>query len=255
MVFRQNYLMISSHNEQHRQGLSSFSMAVNKFADLTEEEYKAAHLTKIQSDKKTITMSCNGSIPDNPNPPYDWDWSKKATTEVQIEGACGASWAFSATGALEGLYALSRGRILKLSDQQLIECSGDYGNNGCNGGYMDQAFWYVMDNGIALAEVYPYNAKASRCVYKATMKYFKISECIDVPSKNYSKLISAVLHAPVSVAVDSTNFRFYNDGVFDRACDTDLNRGVLSNFILDAASRIWNSGWERLLEYQEFARN
>jgi cathepsin L len=196
---------------------------------------------------------CMGTIGDNPNPAESWDWANKAVSAVQTEGNCGSSWAFSATGALEGAYALSRGRIIKVSDQQLVDCSQIYGNNGCNGGFMDQAFWYVIDNGIALAEVYPYSGKASKCIYKSSLKYFRITDCIDIVPKNYSKLISAVLHAPVSVAVDATNFRFYNDGVFDRSCDTSLNRGVTQFINLDAISWLWNVGRERLLEVEKFS--
>lgn len=172
---------------------------------------------------------------------------------MQIEGSCGASWAFSATGALEGAYALSRGRILKLSDQQLIDCSADYGNNGCDGGYMDQGFWYVIDNGITLAENYPYSAKKSKCIYKSSMKYFRVTECVEVHPRNYSKLITAVLEAPVAVAVDATTFRFYNDGVFDRSCDTDLNRGVMIVINEDAVGWVWDTQRKGLLESEELA--
>lgn len=121
---------------------------------MTDQEYKATYLTLKRSkptDVKAITTVCKGTIPDTPNPPVALDWTQKTATDVQTEGACGSSWAFSATGALEALYAFSRGKILKLSDQQLLDCSRDYGNNGCDGGFMDQAMWYVTDNGITTA--------------------------------------------------------------------------------------------------------
>lgn len=92
---------------------------------------------------------------------------------------------------------------------------------------MDQAFWYVTDNGISTAESYPYLAKTGKCIYKSTMKLFSTTDCAEVQPYSYSKLLSALVQQPVAVAVDATNFRFYNDGVFDKACDSDINRGVL----------------------------
>lgn len=81
---------------------------------------------------------------------------------------------------------------------------------------MDQAFWYVIDNGMTTAEQYPYVGKTNKCIYKSTMKVFTTEKCAEVMPYNYSKLLSAVVQQPVSVAVDATNFRFYNDGVYDR---------------------------------------
>lgn len=78
--------------------------------------------------KKGVTSKCAGKINDAPNPPDVVDWTKKGTTDVQNQGTCGASWAFAASGALEGLYAGTKGKLIKFSDQQLLDCSDDYGN-------------------------------------------------------------------------------------------------------------------------------
>ncbi len=91
---------------------------------------------------------------------------------------------------------------------------------------MDQAFWYVVDNGITTADLYNYTSKTSKCYYKGTMRQFFIKECAYVKADSYKKLLESVSEQPTAVAVDSSMFRFYNDGVYDRACDTDLNRGV-----------------------------
>ena len=85
------------------------------------------------------------------NLPDSVDWTNKAISPVKDQGMCGSCWAFSACGALEGLSSLADGKIVSFAPQQLVDCAGGpYQNEGCNGGDMVNAFWYVIDNGIAL---------------------------------------------------------------------------------------------------------
>jgi len=125
---------------------------MNQFADLTRTEFQQTYINN--NAKKTFrklsrTLSCTGSIIDAPNPPSSIDWTSKHVNIPIHQGNCGSNWALAATAAVEGLYSLKRGKLLKFSEQQLVDCSGSYGNEGCSGGFMDQAFWYMIDNGFA----------------------------------------------------------------------------------------------------------
>lgn len=113
----------------------------------------------------------------------------------------------------------------------MVDCSSkaDYGNEGCNGGEMNAAFWYVIDHGITTEDKYPYTAKTQKCYYKDTMKVFQNTGCAEVPANKTKALASAVVKQPVAISVeaDTLQFQFYKKGVFTGKCGTDLDHGIL----------------------------
>ncbi|XP_007460293.1 PREDICTED: cathepsin S isoform X2 [Lipotes vexillifer] len=148
-------------------------------------------------------------------------------------GSCGACWAFSAVGALEAQVKLKTGKLVSLSAQNLVDCSTEkYGNKGCNGGFMTEAFQYIIDNnGIDSEASYPYKAMDEKCQYDAKNRAATCSRYIELPFGSEDALKEAVANkGPVSVAVDARHpsFFLYRSGVYyDPLCTQAVNHGVL----------------------------
>eukprot|EP00178_Gracilaria_changii_P004298 TRINITY_DN16760_c1_g1_i1.p1 TRINITY_DN16760_c1_g1~~TRINITY_DN16760_c1_g1_i1.p1 ORF type:complete len:228 (+),score=31.64 TRINITY_DN16760_c1_g1_i1:233-916(+) len=214
-------------------------MGLNHFSALTDEEFVQIYLGTIVPTE-ALVIAEEDQNDDISVGDVDWT-SQGAVTGVKNQGQCGSCWAFSTTGALEGLSKLGYGNLQSFSEQQLVDCSGSYGNMACNGGLMDNAFKFVKDKGIVLESQYPYVAKKQNCAI-ATGN-FKISGFTDI--KNCNDLAGAVAGRPVSVAVDATNWSRYSSGVFNN-CNTSLNHGVLLVGVNDQSWKVknsWGTGW------------
>ncbi|XP_035712980.1 cathepsin L [Folsomia candida] len=127
--------------------------------------FKAPNRTDVQVDGQSETIS-SAATSYSP-PPMDWRWLG-FVTPVKNQGSCGSCWSFSATGAMEGMHKRRTDVLPNLSEQNLIDCSSDYGNLGCKGGYMINAFNYVIRNrGINTQASYPYRGEQDFCQYRS----------------------------------------------------------------------------------------
>lgn len=228
-VYNENVLKIAVHNA----GNHSWTMGINKFADLTGDEFKALYVGGLNKPKpSSLRKVAYGPYNVTANPTsVDWE-AKGAVTPIKNQEQCGSCWAFSTTGSVEGAWFLAKGTLPSLSEQQLVDCSTAEGNQGCNGGLMDDAFQYIIDNkGITTEEAYPYTAtgpntcQAAGKPVAATLSGFK-----DVAANSEIALETAIVQQPVSVAVeaDQSVFQFYSGGVMDSSCGTQLDHGVLA---------------------------
>ncbi|PSN53211.1 Cathepsin L [Blattella germanica] len=161
-IYLQNKLKIEKHNLAYEKGIYTFKLGMNQFGDLLPHEaHKITHGLKNVEEGATKENRATFISPANVKVPAEIDWRKKgAVTGVKDQGQCGSCWAFSATGSLEGQHFRKTGVLTSLSEQNLIDCTGIYGNQGCNGGLMDSAFKYIKNNGgIDTESSYPYEAK------------------------------------------------------------------------------------------------
>jgi len=237
-IWLTNMNKILSHNIKHAKGEKSYNMAMNEFGDLTFEEFRH-HKTCMNGNLgKTPKVHYHGATflpPLNYTLPASVDFRTLGfVTKIKNQGQCGSCWAFSTTGSLEGQIFRKTGKLVPLSEQQLVDCSGKFGNYGCNGGLMDSAFTYIMSvKGLESEKSYPYTAEDGECTYDATKAVGKATGFIDIPEGNETMLTLALAsNGPVAVAIDASqdSFQFYNKGVYNepKCSSTELDHGVLA---------------------------
>ena len=230
-IFTQNLDFIHEHNIQNH----TFTLALNEYADLTHHEFRKLkvgrhhhhhhhnHTEEEHSQLKTTLFPSS----------IDWrDASQNpknivAVTPIKNQEQCGSCWSFSAIGATEGAWAISGNELTSFSEQQLVDCSSSFGNNGCNGGEMDDAFQYIIKNGICTENSYPYQGMDGQC-NSGCSSVGKLNGFHDIPDENH--IYTEIQSGPVSVAIeaDQPAFQFYSGGVLDNIeCGTNLDHGVL----------------------------
>lgn len=230
-IFRQNLRFINSHNRKH----VSFKAGINHLADQSPEEIMGLRGRIYKAEYNGgLPFSSDLTVEDIPD---TMDWRLRgAVTPVKDQGVCGSCWSFGTTGTIEGALFLKTNRSVLLSQQNLIDCSWGFGNDGCDGGLESQAYqWIMKHNGIASAETYgQYLAVNGYCHFDYKVGA-KLSSYVNVTSGDLNALKIAIFqNGPVSVGIDASHksFAFYSFGVYyEPKCGNkpqDLDHAVLA---------------------------
>lgn len=238
-IFMENKNKIAKHNALYEKGATSFKLGLNPYADMLPHEfvrtmngfnYTAHKILKANENESAPTFMTLAHVKVEDS--VDWR-TEGAVTPVKNQGQCGSCWSFSATGSLEGQHFRKFKKLVSLSEQNLIDCSGKYGNQGCSGGLMDQAFLYVRDNhGIDTEASYRYEGEDEPCRYKVQSRGATDRGYHDLPADDEEALKQAVAAiGPISVAIDAgqPSFQLYKQGVYyEPECSAEnLDHGVL----------------------------
>ncbi|KAK9713562.1 hypothetical protein RND81_06G035400 [Saponaria officinalis] len=231
-IFKDNVKFIDEHNSVDR----SYKVGLNRFADLSNEEYRSMFLGTRVNPNKIVNGGRKASLRYWPVPgdrlPKAVDWRKTgAVNHVKDQGQCGSCWAFSTVATVEAINQIVTGNMTSLSEQELVDCDRA-ADQGCNGGLMDDAFKFIIQNGGLDTEAdYPYKGVDGQCdLSRKNNKVVTIDGYEDVIPYSERALKKAVAHQPVSVAIEAGGraLQLYQSGVFTGQCGTNLDHAVVA---------------------------
>merc|ERR1711863_118805 len=279
-IFKENAAFIARHNADHKIGKESYTVGHNQFSDLTNAEFRVSHLAEmVEAPQIRLNYQCPVQFQDNgaANPAsVDWRSTNNpqgvvAVTSVKDQGSCGSCWSFGGAAAFESAMCTSGQQDCTswsgASEQQLVDCGGkdnaDLGNYydmACNGGWIDNALYYVMQTGyIDGYDNYPYvsgsTKKAGNCVANPDNSVGSISNCGATTKNSESELTSALAQVgAVGIAIDAggIGFQLYSGGVYvsSTCSSTRLNHAVtavgygnLSGQDYFTVKNSWGTAW------------
>nr|QOV03080.1 cathepsin L9 [Dysdercus peruvianus] len=225
LIFNENLRKIKEHNRLYDIGEKTFTLEMNKFGDLTTEEFK-----KFMTRREIFfgkTLDAVQHIPHSDNLLTSIDWrTKGAVTGVKDQGQFGSCSVFSAVGALEGLWFLHNSTLVDLSVQNLIDCFQDECSSP------DGVFKYVSEHGINTATDYPTDGKFGKCRSDEEKAILLGVKYVDLPVADETALASAVANVePVAAVINAGefSFQFYGAGIYyDSNCSpSNLDHSVL----------------------------
>nr|XP_034366492.1 cathepsin Q-like isoform X2 [Arvicanthis niloticus] len=229
-VWEENVKRIKLHNMENSLGKNTYTMEVNDFADLTDEEFKNMITGFTFPINDTVKSPWKGAL--HNALPKSVNWLKEGyVTRVNDQGKCKSCWAFPVTGAIEAQVFKKTGKLIPLSAQNLVDCSKPQGNRGCRGGTTYNAFQYVLQNGGLEAETtYPYKAKEGVCRYNPNNSLATITTFVPL-SEDEDVLMDAVAtKGPVAAGINVvySSLRFYKKGIYhEPRCKRFVNHAVL----------------------------
>jgi len=236
LAFTLNQKKITKHNmNANRHG---YTLKPNHFLDFPKDEFERLVLPKSQ---KKMTPPPSRATRAHPEPtpeqmaqlPSAVDWRKLgAVTMVKDQGVCGSCWTFGTTGSIEGCWAAKYGKLVSISEQQIVDCAwvnwgGGGGDSGCDGGFAAPAMDWVMNNGgIATEAEYPYLMVDSWCLPNKVSSGITLQGYVNVSSSEAALQHAVATVGPVAVAIDAAHdeFVFYGSGVYyNPQCKNDLD--------------------------------
>ena len=237
---------IAAHNARHARGETGSWQAVNRFSDLSADEWRAQTQGRVpRTAPRGEAEGLSAELLESMSAlPASVNWTAgagpkgiRADVGVKDQAQCGSCWAFATVGAVEGAWATAGNALTSLSEQQIVSCDKKGGNAGCNGGEQITAMdWIAKDTkGLCTEAAYPYTSgtgKDGKCETTCTPAV-AIKKGVELPARNESVLMGAIAMTPLSLSVDASDdkiWQSYAGGVVTESCpcnkDSCLDHGV-----------------------------
>jgi len=182
---------------------------------LEEEEFAARYTGLNEQDVDKLERE-EVTVKDLPAS-FDWR-SKGGVNPVQNQAQCGSCWAFSTVANIESVNYLATGQLLKLSEQQLVDCenakhSGQ--DQGCQGGLPTNAFTWMKAQNVGLESEtdYPYTARDDTCAQTAGKEKVFVDGYKTI-STDEDQIAQALMdNGVLSIGINAGPMQFYFGGV------------------------------------------
>lgn len=209
-IFEDNLKYIQIIQDQEK-GTAHYGPTI--FADLTRTEFREKYLgLKPELRQENAIPAHMADIP-KIKLPTSFDWREhNAVTPVKNQGACGSCWAFAVTGNLEGQYAIKHGKLLSLSEQELVDC--DTLDDGCKGGLPDNAYHALEQlGGIELEKDYPYEGEDEQCHFNSSIARVHVKSSVNITTNEDDMAKWLVKNGPIAIGINANAMQFYMGGV------------------------------------------
>ncbi|XP_014278766.1 putative cysteine proteinase CG12163 isoform X2 [Halyomorpha halys] len=208
-IFRAN-MKKADYLQKTEQGTAKYGVTI--FSDLSSKEFKKHYLGL---KKRTSDVAVNQGVAPTPNItlPDEYDWRNyNAVTPVKNQGMCGSCWAFSVTGNVEGQYAIKTGKLISLSEQELVDC--DKYDSGCEGGLFETAYHAIEElGGLELESDYPYSGRDDTCHFNKSEVRVSITSSVNISNDETDMAKWLVANGPISIGINANAMQFYLGGV------------------------------------------
>ncbi|XP_063617190.1 procathepsin L-like [Cydia splendana] len=235
-IFKQNLKRINERNARYPQN----EVGINRFTDLIIEErrqYLGFKCFDAASDGRAIRLEYPAEAITAPDQ-FDWR-DHDAATHVKDQGHCQSSWVFSATGNIEGQYAIKHKELIAFSDQEGLDCA-QYDNrkrNTCMDGWPDDLMkhyqyhddekeWYLSPE-----SEYPYTGIPTICqTMKGNKTHVTAVTSFQLLVPKDEETLKQFLYetGPLAVGLDSSELYEYTKGIYKPVeCKGEADHAVL----------------------------